>query len=182
MTGAQYPTALPGSPYVVVMGVSGTGKSTTGRLLALRLDVPFADADDFHPPANLAKMSAGVPLDDEDRRPWLAAVGEWLRHRRREGSGGVIACSALKREYRDRLRTAVPGIFFVHLAADRADLLGRISARGTHFMPATLLDSQLDTLEPLHPDEPGVTVRGTSGPDHAVDLVAERIPGHTGTL
>lgn len=167
-------------PYVVVMGVSGSGKSTTGRLLASRLRVPFADADDFHSPGNLAKMSAGLPLTDEDRRPWLAAVGEWLGRRGRERTGGVIACSALKRQYRDRLRDAVAEVLFVHPSLDRAELVARMTARNAHFMPASLLDSQLAALEPLHPDEPGVTVRGDRRPEQIADIAADYVRGHRG--
>ncbi|WP_280460278.1 gluconokinase, partial [Nocardia carnea] len=112
------------------MGVSGSGKSSTARLLALRLDVPFADADDMHPHANIAKMQSGRPLDDTDREPWLAEVGHWLRDRAADGTGGVVACSALKRRYRDSLRAAAPRIFFLLLTADREELLERIAARG----------------------------------------------------
>ncbi|MGW0182101.1 gluconokinase [Nocardia sp. NPDC003345] len=160
------------------MGVSGAGKSTTGRLLASRLRVPFADADDFHPPGNLAKMSAGVPLTDADRRPWLAAVEEWLGRRGRERTGAVVACSALKRQYRDRLRGAVAEVFFVHPSLDRTELLARMTSRNAHFMPVSLLDSQLAALEPLDPDEPGVTVRGDRGPERIAELAAGYVRGH----
>ncbi|MFI1462039.1 gluconokinase [Nocardia carnea] len=157
-------------PCVVVMGVSGSGKSSTARLLALRLDVPFADADDMHPRANIVKMRSGRPLDDTDREPWLAEVGHWLRDRAADGTGGVVACSALKRRYRDSLRAAAPRIFFLLLTADRAELVERITERGEHFMPASLLDSQLAALEPLEPDEPGTVLHGTRSPRQAVDL------------
>ncbi|WP_254664811.1 gluconokinase, partial [Streptomyces prasinopilosus] len=103
---------------VVVMGVAGTGKTTIGPLLAARYGVPYAEGDDFHPPANIAKMSAGTPLDDEDRWPWLDAIGEWAHGR--AGLGGVVSSSALKRSYRDRLRAAAPDVVFVHLTGDRA--------------------------------------------------------------
>ncbi|MBO0854181.1 MAG: gluconokinase [Nocardia sp.] len=160
------------SPCVVVMGVSGTGKSTTARLLAERLGLPFADADDLHPRANIIKMTSGVPLDDADRGPWLAAVGRWLRARHAAGTGGVIACSALKHSYRDILRAAVPDLFFLLLTADREELCARIAARGHHFMPVELLDSQLAALEPLNSDERGLTVHSRSAPE-AVDIVTE---------
>lgn len=164
------PAARSPLPCVVVMGVSGSGKSSTARLLALRLGVPFADADDMHPRANIAKMRSGLPLDDTDREPWLANVGHWLRDRAADGNGGVVACSALKRRYRDSLRAAAPRIFFLLLTADRDELLERIAQRGEHFMPAALLDSQLAALEPLEPGEPGTVLYGTRSPGQAVDM------------
>ncbi|MBW4721318.1 gluconokinase [Saccharothrix sp. SC076] len=137
------------------MGVSGSGKTTTGKALARRLDVPFADADDFHPPANIAKMAAGVPLDDTDRAPWLRAIGDWLAA---HPDGGVVTCSALKRVFRDGLRAAAPGVRFVHLAGDPEVVRRRVARRSGHFMPASLVDSQYADLEPLGPDEPGVVL------------------------
>lgn len=149
---------------VVVMGVSGSGKSTVGKALAQRISVPFADADDFHPAANTAKMSAGEPLTDADRWPWLDAVGEWLAGHR---AGGVMSCSALKRSYRDRLRRHEADTYFVCLAGS-PELIGRRqAARRGHFMPATLLASQFATLEPLAADEPGVTI----DVDQSVDAI-----------
>jgi len=152
---------------VVVMGVSGSGKSTVGRALAEARGVPFLDADDLHPEANVAKMTAGIPLTDEDRGPWLEAVGAWLAER----SDGVVACSALKRAYRDVLRASAPDARFVHLAADRAVVAERISHRreGGHFMPPSLLHSQYADLEPLGADELGLTIDvGSATPDQAV--------------
>lgn len=148
---------------VVVMGVAGTGKSTVGPLLAAELGVPFAEGDDFHPPANVEKMSAGTPLDDDDRRPWLDAVGAWARGR--AGLGGVVSSSALKRAYRDRLRAGAPEALFLHLTGDRALIQERMADRTGHFMPTALLDSQLATLQPLQADEAGVSVdvSGTPG-------------------
>nr|WP_141120291.1 gluconokinase [Mycobacterium malmoense] len=140
---------------VVVMGVSGSGKSTVGMKLAHRLRVPFVDADALHPPANIAKMASGEPLDDDDRRPWLDQVGEWLAGHR---GGGVVSCSALKRAYRDRLRAHCPQVRFLHLAGSPALIGGRLAARTGHFMPAALLRSQFDALEPLGADESGVTL------------------------
>ncbi len=148
---------------VVVMGVSGTGKTTIGPLLAARLGVPYAEADDFHPPANIRKMSAGTPLTDDDRRPWLDAIGEWAHGR--AGLGGVVSCSALKRSYRDRLRAAAPDVVFVHLAGDRALIEDRMAHRQGHFMPTALLDSQLATLQPLEADEAGVAVSVSGTPE-----------------
>ncbi|WP_299564102.1 gluconokinase [uncultured Mycolicibacterium sp.] len=143
------------APPVVVMGVAGAGKSVVGAALARRLGVPFADADDLHPAANIAKMAAGRPLDDADRRPWLDAVGRWLAAHR---DGGVMACSALRRRYRDRLRRCCPDVEFVHLSGPFALIASRVANRPDHFMPAALLRSQFETLEPLEPDEAGLTV------------------------
>lgn len=139
---------------VVVIGVSGSGKSTIGAALARRLGVPFGDADHLHPPANIAKMAAGEPLTDDDRYPWLDSVGQWLAAH----PSGVMSCSALKRAYRDRLRRHSPSAYFLHLRGRPELIAQRLAARPGHFMPATLLQSQLDTLEPLGADEPGVTV------------------------
>ncbi|MEU9333643.1 gluconokinase [Streptomyces sp. NPDC048290] len=152
---------------VVVMGVAGTGKTTIGPLLAARLGVPYAEGDDFHPPANIAKMSAGTPLTDEDRWPWLDAIGSWADGR--SGLGGVVSSSALKRSYRDRLRTAAPGLVFVHLTGDRALIEDRMAHRRGHFMPTALLDSQFATLEPLGPDESGVAVDVSGTPEDITD-------------
>ncbi|MGW5097775.1 gluconokinase [Streptomyces nodosus] len=148
---------------VVVMGVSGTGKTTIGALLAARLGVPYAEGDDFHPPANIAKMSAGIPLDDEDRQPWLDAIGAWAHER--AGHGGVVSSSALKRAYRDRLRAAAPGVVFVHLTGDRSLIEERLAHRQGHFMPTTLLDSQFAALQPLKADERGVAVDVSGSPE-----------------
>ncbi|MFJ8209603.1 gluconokinase [Streptomyces sp. NPDC096033] len=160
------------------MGVSGTGKSTVGRLLAQALGVPYAEGDAFHPAANVARMSAGIPLEDADRWPWLDAVGAWIRGR--GTGGGVVAASCLRRVYRDRLRAAAPaGVVFVHLTGRRPLIAARMAARTGHFMPASLLDSQFAALEPLHPDEPGfaVDVAGTPEEITARALSALRPPG-----
>ena len=137
------------------MGVSGSGKSTVGAALAQRLGVPFADADTMHPPANVAKMATGAPLDDDDRYPWLESVGEWLAAHR---GGGVVACSALKRKYRDQLRGHCPPVAFLYLDGSPNTIGRRLAGRSGHFMPAALLASQFDTLEPLGMDEVGVAV------------------------
>ncbi len=136
---------------IVVMGVSGCGKSSVGLALAEALGARFIDGDDLHPEANKAKMAAGIPLNDDDRWPWLDLVGEALAE-----SNTVVACSALKRVYRERILAAAPGTFFVHLHGTRELLAQRMNARPNHFMPVSLLDSQLNTLEPLGADEPGV--------------------------
>ncbi len=141
---------------IVVMGVSGSGKSTVGAALAQRLRVPFADADDFHPPANIEKMTAGEALNDDDRYPWLDAIGEWLAARCVDG--GVMSCSALKRKYRDQLRQHCTDVVFLHLAGSPEVIGRRQASRPGHFMPASLLASQFETLEPLQTDEGGVTV------------------------
>ena len=141
---------------LVVMGVTGSGKTTVGRALSRRLGVPFADADDFHSPANIAKMTAGIPLDDADRLPWLRAVGGWLAEH--TDTGAVMSCSALKRNYRDILREAAPSVRFVHLDGGPDVIRRRLLARHGHFMPASLIESQFQTLEPLGPDEDGVVL------------------------
>ncbi|OHV21339.1 gluconate kinase [Parafrankia soli] len=152
-------------PRIVIIGVSASGKSTVADGLAQQLDVPFRDADDLHPAANIRKMSAGIALTDEDRSPWLEAVGRVLAA---EPSGIVVACSALRRAYRDQLRRHAPDVCFVHLTGSRELLTARASARGGHFMPASLLDSQLSILEPLADDEPGVTIDVTPAPDAVI--------------
>ncbi|MEY2946203.1 MAG: hypothetical protein RL243_980 [Actinomycetota bacterium] len=139
---------------MVVMGVSGCGKSSVGEEIARLTSAQFVDGDDLHPEANKAKMGAGIPLDDNDRWPWLDRVGEVLAG----PEGAIVACSALKRVYRDRIRAAAPGTVFVHLDGSRDLLWERISERQNHFMPASLLDSQLAILEPLGSDENGVTL------------------------
>lgn len=152
---------------VVVMGVAGTGKTTIGPRLAARLGVPYAEGDDFHPEANIAKMTAGIPLEDEDRWPWLDAIGAWAHGR--AGLGGVVSSSALKRSYRDRLRAAAPGIVFVHLTGDRELVEHRMANRRGHFMPTALLDSQFAALQPLQPDEPGFAVDVSGTPEEITE-------------
>ncbi|MEV4615888.1 gluconokinase [Kitasatospora sp. NPDC049258] len=151
------------------MGVSGSGKSTTGRLLAERRGVPFVEGDTLHPAANIARMTAGHPLDDADREPWLRMLADRIRDATRTGQGAVLSCSALKRSYRDRLRAAGPGVWFLHLSLDRESARRRVAHRTGHFMPAALLDSQFDVLEPLGPDEPGLTVDAAAGTTACLD-------------
>jgi gluconokinase len=166
------PSPRPELPIIVVMGVSAAGKTSVGRALAARLGVEFRDADDLHPASNIAKMAAGTALTDDDRWPWLDRVGQALAEARASGPGVVMACSALKRAYRDALRTLSPECVFVHLTAPRSVLESRIAARSDHFMPSTLLDSQLATLEPLAAGESGVTVDVSPGVE---DIVAETL-------
>ena len=139
---------------VVVMGVAGSGKSVVGQGIAVALGRPFIDADDLHPRTNIDKMRRGEPLNDIDRAPWLDTVGAALAG----DPATVVACSALKRTYRDHLRSCAPRLTFVHLAGPRALIAKRIANRADHFMPLSLLDDQLATLQPLEPDEVGTTV------------------------
>ncbi|BBZ75910.1 gluconokinase [Mycolicibacterium anyangense] len=157
---------------IVVMGVSGSGKSTVGAALAQRLRVPFADADDFHPPANIAKMTAGHPLDDRDRYPWLETIGRWLAG---HPDGGVMSCSALKRSYREQLRRHCPDVRFLHLTGSPEVIARRQASRPGHFMPASLLASQFDTLEPLGDDEHGTAI----DIDQSIDAIIETYMSRT---
>jgi gluconokinase len=159
---------------IVVMGVSGSGKSTVGAALAQRLRVPFADADDFHPPANIAKMTAGHALDDDDRYPWLEAIGDWLAE---HADGGVMSCSALKRKYRDQLRRHCAGVRFLHLSGAEDVSARRQASRPGHFMPATLLASQFETLEPLDADEHGISIDVDQSIDSIIDTYVARTSG-----
>jgi gluconokinase len=160
---------------LVVMGVSGTGKSTVAGLLAGRLGWELAEGDDLHPQANVAKMASGHPLTDEDRWPWLDKVGVWIKDRVTAGKTGVITCSALKRRYRDRLRG--PGVVFVHLAGDKELIAARMAARLDHFMPPGLLDSQFDALEPIESDENAVvlTLVADKTPQEEADEIIRRV-------
>lgn len=166
---AAAPTVL------VVMGVSGVGKSTIASAVAGRLGWAFQEGDDLHSAASIAKMAAGVPLDDDDRWPWLERIADWIRAQQTSGQPGVVTCSALKRAYRDRL--AEPGVVFVQLDADRALIAERLGARQGHFMSASLLASQLATLEPLAPDETGVVVSLDGSPDQIAQRVVRQLVG-----
>jgi gluconokinase len=158
--------------HVVVMGVSGSGKTTVARGISAATGLLFAEADEFHSPESVAKMTAGVALDDEDRRPWLERLATWMGERAAAGESTVIACSALRRAYRDTLRSGPPSLDFVHLAGSADVIRDRLAARTGHYMPASLLDSQLATLEPFRPDELGVVLDVTLSPD---ELVARAI-------
>ena len=149
---------------VVLTGVSGSGKSTIGSVLADRLHWAFEDGDLLHPPANIAKMRAGVPLTDADRWPWLRALGAWMDERIAAGESAVVACSALKRSYRDLLRQGRPEVRLVFLAADHEVLAARLTARHGHFFRASMLGSQLAALEPPGPAEGVLTVETTAPP------------------
>ena len=159
------------SPLIVVMGVSGSGKSVVGAALAQLLAMPYADGDDLHPEANVAKMRSGTPLTGTDRWPWLDRCGDWLAEHA-EG-GGVLACSALRRRYRDRILRRAPRTRFVELDVPERALRDRLARRTGHFMPASLLASQLATLEPLADDEPGVRV--AVGARSTIEATAESV-------
>ena len=158
---------------VIVMGVSGCGKTTIGDLVARELGVPFLDGDSLHPVENVAKMAAGKPLTDEDRWPWLATVGAELAN---AGDGGlVLACSALRRSYRDAIRQQAPDTIFLHLHGSEEVLSQRLEGRSGHFMPPALLESQLATLEPLDANETGVVVDITAPADEVVSEALSNI-------
>ncbi len=164
-----------GAPRVlVVMGVTGAGKSTIGQLLAERLGWTFQEGDDLHPAANVAKMRAGIPLTDEDREPWLARVAGWIETRLSAGESGVVTCSALRRCYRDLLARH-GGVTFVYLAVDGPTLEQRLAERRGHYMSPALLDSQLELLEEPSPDEPVVRVDAGQQPEASVDQVLEEL-------
>jgi carbohydrate kinase (thermoresistant glucokinase family) len=158
----------------VVMGVSACGKSTVGRLLAQARGATCLDADDFHPPENVARMAAGQPLSDADRQGWLLALSERLARARAAGEGVVLSCSALKRRYRDLLRQGAPGLCLVYLHGKRELLAARIAARTDHYMPPSLLDSQLATLEPPQADEDAIAFDVVLTPQQIVDGILQR--------
>lgn len=160
---------------LVVMGVSGSGKTTVATGVAQRLGWVFAEGDAFHPPANVEKMRAGQPLTDDDRRPWLLALADWIGAREAAYENAVLTCSALKRSYRDVLSHGHPSVRFVHVTAKAEVIRHRLERRRGHYMPASLLDSQLATLEPLQPDEPGMTLPGDGAPAEVVDALAARL-------
>jgi gluconokinase len=167
MTQRHQPTVI------LLTGVSGSGKSTIGQLLADRLDWEYAEADDFHPAVNVAKMHAGIPLTDEDRMPWLHAIASWIDEHIAVGTPAVASCSALKRAYRDILRR--PLVQTIYLDGDR-DLIGRrMAARKGHFFPARLLDSQFRDLEPPQPDEHVLSVPIDGPAEQTVQQILEQL-------
>jgi gluconokinase len=164
-----------GACIIVAMGVAGSGKSTLAARVADVLACEFAEGDDLHPPENIAKMAAGRPLDDSDREPWLQAVALWITSHDTAGTGGVISCSALKSEYRDRLRAASARTRFVCLSADRQVLIARLYSRQDHFMKTSMLESQLAIFEPLAADELGCTLEVGSSMDDIALIALEHI-------
>jgi gluconokinase len=162
-------------PPVVVMGVQGSGKSTAGRAIAARLGLPFIDGDDLHPLANRQKMAAGNPLTDEDREPWLAIIGRSLAEGLEHGAARVVACSALKRRYRDQIRSFAPTVRFVHLAGGQDLIAQRLTGRSHEYMPPELLDSQFQALEPLEADEAGIVLDITLSPQDIAEAVADAL-------
>jgi gluconokinase len=163
--------------HIVVMGVSGTGKTSVGEELAEELGCEFVEGDSLHPRRNIEKMEHGIPLTDEDRWPWLQAIAEMVAVRDHEGTSTVVTCSALKRKYRDVLRDAAP-TFFVHLDAPFELLEARMQQRTKHFMPTSLLRSQVDTLEPLDDDEAGAVVDVSPALDVVVEEAVNAVRTH----
>lgn len=159
----------------VVMGVSGCGKSEIGARLAARLGMPYLEGDTDHPPGNIAKMKAGIPLDDADRRGWLLTIQRRIREAADAGQGLILSCSALKRAYRDLLREADPELVFLHLVGSSAVIANRIQARPGHFMPVTLLESQFRDLEPPGEDEQAISLDIDTAPDSLVEQVVRQM-------
>ena len=165
----------PAAQHLVIMGVAGSGKTTIANLLSKRLGWIAAEADEFHPAVNIAKMSAGVPLDDEDRWPWLYSIRDWMGVQAENGRCTIVTCSALKRTYRNVLAQATGDVTFVHLDGSREVLAERMKTRSGHFMPPSLLPSQLSTLEPLSPEEAGIRIDITDSPADIVDAILRHL-------
>lgn len=163
---------------LLIMGVAGSGKTTIARALAERLGWHYQEGDALHPPANVAKMSAGTPLTDADRWPWLHAIAAIIDTWRAEGRSGIVTCSALKRAYRDILIGPRPDVRLVFLAGTKPLIAARMAARTGHFMPPTLLDSQLATLEPPGPDENPIFIDIASPPEAIAADLAHRVARH----
>ncbi|WP_187393241.1 gluconokinase [Arthrobacter echini] len=161
--------------HVVVMGISGSGKTTIATHLAETLGWTFAEADEFHSAENIEKMTSGTPLTDEDRWPWLESIRAWLTEQAEAGTSTVITCSALRRAYRDVLAQAAGEVRFVHLLGDTDLILDRMKTRSGHFMPQSLLPSQLSTLEPLESDEQGIRIMNTGTPDEVTAGVIDQL-------
>jgi gluconokinase len=170
----QPPKGRPPVSVIVLMGVSGSGKTTTGQRLARTLGWDFRDADTFHPAANVAKMSTGIPLTDEDRWPWLAAIAAWIDERRASGNA-IVSCSALKRVYRDKLLVGRPDVRLVFLRGSQALIADRMSRRRDHFMPPALLDSQFATLEEPTADEAPLVIDIALSPPRVVERIVQAI-------
>jgi gluconokinase len=163
---------------VVLMGVSGSGKSTVAAELVQLTGWRFAEGDDFHSAANVAKMRAGDPLTEADRLPWLDALAAWIGERENAGQEAIVTCSALRRSYRDRLRTGHPSVYFVGLAVSAEELAARLDRRVGHYMPRSLLASQLALYEPLDADEPGITLDATAPPAETAAAVLRAVNAH----
>ncbi|MCW3813928.1 gluconokinase [Micromonospora sp. DR5-3] len=170
MTGERRPTR-----HIVVMGVSGAGKTTVARGISELTGLRFAEADEFHSAANVAQMRAGIPLEDAQRWPWLRALAAWMAERHAEGVSTILTCSALKRSYRDVLRQGPPEVEFLHLDGTAELIRDRLDRRVGHYMPASLLDSQRAILEPLEPDESGVVLEVSATPDELVATAISRL-------
>jgi gluconokinase len=161
--------------HVVVMGASGSGKSTVARALAGELALHYLDADDLHSEENVSRMRSGIPLTSVQRMPWLESVRDWMDDRASEGASTVVACSALRVEYRDALRSACGAVQFVHLFSDPVTLATRLALRTGHFMPKDLLESQLETLQPLQANEAGISVDADLAPAQIVETIIKRL-------
>ena len=172
---SPWPKKARGPRHLVVMGVSGGGKSTIAMMLAGKLGYIFAEGDEFHSEANREKMRSGHPLNDDDRAPWLESIQEWMTAEARVGHSTVVTCSALRRKYRDILRGAEGNTIFVHMAPPVDLTLERMEARKGHYMPASLLTSQIDTLEELEPDEDGFKVFNVGTPTQVLGEVLEHL-------
>ncbi|MEO7129762.1 MAG: gluconokinase [Dermatophilaceae bacterium] len=171
----------PAPDIVIVMGVSGSGKTTVAEGVAAAMGWDFAEGDDFHSAANVAKMHSGHPLTDDDRWPWLESIGDWISAKVAGGESAVVTCSALRRAYRDLLRQGRPAVRFLHVTAPSELIEDRMEHRSGHYMPASLLPSQLNTLEPLEPDEPGAVVTAYGTPDQVLHSAMEALglrPSH----